>query len=85
MRDNQSLSARMQFTTESLREVRQAAAMLATALLDDNRGCSLRAYRQLQVLFGRLGRMPELPVVETEDGRVYLREEEYSHVKGGAR
>jgi len=84
MRDNQSLSARLQFSTESLREVRQAAAVLAAAVPDDNRGCSMRVYRQLQVLFGRIGRMPELPVVEVEDGRVFLREDEYSHVIGGA-
>lgn len=84
MRGNQSLSARMAVATDALREVRQAAAALAVAILDDNRGCSTRTYRQLQVLFVRIGRMPELPVVETEGGRVYLREEEYSHVEGGA-
>jgi hypothetical protein len=83
MRDNQSLSARMAVSTDALREVRQAAAALAVAILDDNRGCSVKTYRQLQVLFVRIGRMPELPVVETEGGRVYLREEEYSHVEGG--
>ena len=63
--------------------VRDSAAQLAIAVLDDNKGCSLRAYHQLQILFGRLGGMPELPEVETEEGRVYLREEEYSHISGG--
>lgn len=56
--------------------IRKRVATLAVAMISDERGVPERAYRELQCLFAELGGMPEVPYVESVNGRVFAPKEE---------
>lgn len=60
----------------SFTSLRQRCSKLAVAMLSDEQGVSERAYHELQCLFAEIGRMPDMPYVESIDGRVYAPAEE---------
>jgi hypothetical protein len=73
MTKNPSLTRKTASLQEAVGDLRKRVAILSSFLLEE--GVSVKSYRQLQILHGELGCMPELPAVEA-DGKVYLRDTE---------
>lgn len=73
MTKNPSLTRKAASVQEAIGELRKRVAILSACLLEE--GVSVKSYRQLQILHGELGSMPDLPAVET-DGKVYLNDTE---------